>query len=92
MRIVDTFDIDGILVSVFKMDNKISVKFESNGLEQTYKFRDGSPINNPEDVKKWMNEAVISKIKTTFASMALTRTAGFEAWIASENSGFIDIL
>ena len=40
MRIIDEFNADDVKVTVFKMNDKISIKFEYNLLEQIYKFRD----------------------------------------------------
>ena len=75
MRIIGEFDIDQIKVTIFKMNEKLSVKFEYNLLEQTYKFRDGSGINSIDDVKMFCDSGAIARIKNIFEEMAGTRSS-----------------
>lgn len=51
MRILGHIDHHTLKITVFQMDNRLSVKFESGLYEQTYKFRSGMEINNLADVK-----------------------------------------
>jgi hypothetical protein len=74
MRIIDEFNADDVKVTVFKMNDKISIKFEYNLLEQIYKFRDGSGVSSPEMVKKFCTEETISEIKVIFNQMSHTRS------------------
>ena len=74
MRIIDEFNAGDIKVTVFKMNDKISIKFEYNLLEQIYKFRDGSGITSPEMVKKFCNEETILDIKFIFNQMSQNRS------------------
>lgn len=76
MRIIGEFDLDQIKVTVFKMNERISVKYEFNLLEQTYKFRDGSGIQSVEDVKQYSDGEVIQKINHIFSEMANLRMTG----------------
>ncbi|MBL0098656.1 MAG: hypothetical protein IPP49_00200 [Saprospiraceae bacterium] len=73
MRIIGEFDLDQIKVTVFKMNERVSVKFEFNLLEQVYKFRDGSGINTTEDIKKLCTEEFSVNIKQIFSQMADAR-------------------
>jgi hypothetical protein len=50
MRIIGNIDHPELKITIFKNDNRISVKLESGLYEQTYKFRDGEGIENAEDV------------------------------------------
>lgn len=52
MRIIGNIEHPILKISVFKMDNKISVKFESGLYEQIYKFRSGEGVETLEDVEK----------------------------------------
>lgn len=79
MRIIGEFDIDQIKVTIFKMNEKVSVKFEYNLLEQIYKFRDGSGINTLDDVKIFCSIPTITKIKKTFEDMGNTRSASIKS-------------
>ncbi len=74
MRIIDEFNADDIKVTVFKMNDKISIKFEYNLLEQIYKFRDGSGISSPDMVKKFCTKDTITEIKVIFNQMSHTRS------------------
>lgn len=76
MRIIGEFDLDQIKVTVFKMNERISVKYEYNLLEQTYKFRDGSGIQTVEDVRQYSDGEVIKKINHIFSEMANLRMTG----------------
>ena len=51
MRIIGNIDHKDLKITVFKMDNKLSIKFESGLYEQTYKFRSGDQMESFEDVK-----------------------------------------
>lgn len=52
MRIIGNIEHPILKITVFKMENRISVKFESGLYEQTYKFRIGEGIESFEDVEK----------------------------------------
>ncbi len=79
MRIIGEFDIDQIKVTIFKMNEKVSVKFEYNLLEQTYKFRDGSGINTLDDVKIFCATPTIIKVKKIFEEMGNTRSESIQS-------------
>lgn len=55
MRIIGNIEHPILKITVFKMENRISVKFESGLYEQTYKFRSGEGIESFEDVEKVMD-------------------------------------
>jgi len=73
MRIIGEFDIAEIKITVFKMNEKISLKFEKDLLEQTYKFRDGSGLHNLDDARKFCNDSCMLSIRSIFKSMADNR-------------------
>ncbi|AEE53772.1 hypothetical protein [Haliscomenobacter hydrossis] len=52
MRIIGNIEHPILKITVFKMENRISVKFESGLYEQTYKFRHGEGVETLEDVEK----------------------------------------
>lgn len=73
MRVIGEFAVGDIKVSVFKYNERISVKYEKYLLEQVYKFRDGSNIRNVNDVMKF-SETIESKLNVIFDSMNQLRT------------------
>jgi hypothetical protein len=63
MRIIGYLDRPGMVVTVFKNDGKISVKFETNLLEQIFKIREDIYLNDLTEIDKlfdleWSNEIV----------------------------------
>lgn len=73
MRIIGEYDLSGIKITVFKMNERVSVKFEKNLCEQIYKFRDGSGIQNFDDVKKFVDDIYISEIGVIFEKMEMKK-------------------
>ncbi len=77
MRIISEFNLDEIRVTVFKMDDKISIKYEWNLLEQTIKFRDGSTIQSAVDARKF-SEVQMINLKSIFEKMNEIRGNGVQ--------------
>ncbi len=69
MRIIGYLDIPGVKTTVFKMENRISVKFETGLYEQTFKFRTGEGVDSLEDVQKWVTPAFVEQILQGFRQM-----------------------
>ncbi|MBK9150997.1 MAG: hypothetical protein IPM26_08315 [Saprospiraceae bacterium] len=92
MRILAEYDKDGIKVTVFQMNGRLSVKFEDNLLEQTFKFRDGSGIEQPEDVMKMTDESFMQALKSRFEEMNHSRTAALEKLWKETGEEFPEII
>lgn len=93
MRIVGTIDHPTLKITVFKMDEKFSIKFENGLLEQTYKIRAGSEINSFEDIQKMVDAKWISSIMQTLQQMnqsKLEATARF--LVVNDEAEFDDII
>ncbi len=73
MRIIGTIDHPILKITIFQMDNRILVKFESGLYEQTYKFRTGEAVETVADVEKWIDEALLEEIQTSFQQMHAQR-------------------
>jgi len=69
MRIVGTIDHPILKITVFKMDEKFSIKFENGLLEQTYKIRAGSEINSFEDIQKLIDPKWLSEVMQVLQQM-----------------------
>ncbi len=52
MRIIGEIDHPVLKITVFQMNNRLSVKFESGPYEQTYKFRQGEGIDTLDDIRR----------------------------------------
>ena len=62
MRIIGYIEHPVMKITVFKMDNKISVKFENALYEQTYKFRDSEQLNGIEDVQRLVDDTFVAQV------------------------------
>ena len=91
MRIILEFDLEDIKVTVFKMDDKISVKYEWNLLEQTYKFRDGSTIQSANDAKKFSENQILN-LKSIFEKMNEMRWIGINEMINDSHQEWDEII
>lgn len=57
MRIIGNIEHPILKITVFKMENRFSVKFESGLYEQTYKFRSSDAVQRLEDIQKMVDAA-----------------------------------
>jgi hypothetical protein len=89
MRIIGEFDAGQIKVTVFKMNERISLKMETGLMEQTYKFRDGSGIENFADAQRFCSHEFIHKVNDIFTTMALARKEGFDQLHGQSDPGDI---
>ncbi len=69
MRIVGYIDHPQCKITIFKMDSRFAVKFESGLYEQTYKFRVGNAIETVEDVRHFVDPEFVSTVLERFADM-----------------------
>lgn len=69
MRIEGYIEHPNMKITVFQMDGKYAVKFETGLYEQTFKMRSGAGIENLEDVKKWATEEIQNKVLEQFNRM-----------------------
>jgi hypothetical protein len=73
MRVIGYIEHAHLKISVFKMDEKYVVKFESNWCEQVYKFRADEHINGLEAIQQLVDEQFISAVERSFPQMHQTR-------------------
>lgn len=90
MRIIGYIDHDYLKITVFKMDDKISMKFESGMYEQTYKFRSGEGVETMEDAQKFASPAVMAQVEQILGTMHQTRLAGLVSLNPLTEEDFFD--
>lgn len=56
-------------VTVFKMGNKLTVKFEEALLEQTFKFRESEQLQGLNDIKRLIDKDFVQKVEARFEEM-----------------------
>ena len=76
MRIVGYIEHPVLKITIFQMENKLSVKLESGLFEQTYKFRTGEQINTVEDIRKLVDDTFIAAVLEEMARMRSIRSEG----------------
>jgi hypothetical protein len=69
MRIIEEFNHHETKITVFTMNDRISIKFERDRLEIIHKFRDGAPINTAADARAYCDENLLKEIEKVFDSM-----------------------
>ena len=73
MRIIGTIDHPVLKITIFKMDNRISVKFENDSYEQTYKLGMDERFSDPEAIKRWVSPDFLEAIQQIMAQMHKSR-------------------
>lgn len=69
MRITGNIDHPSMKITVFRMDNRTSVKFENPLYEQTYKLGDHEQFATLEGVQKWATPELMEKVAGIFREM-----------------------
>ena len=73
MRIIGYLETPGMKTTVFKMDNRLSVKFETGHYEQTYKFRSGEGVDTLDDAQRLIGESFLQEVARLFREIHKTR-------------------
>lgn len=93
MRIIGDIPHPSLKITVFKMDNRITVKFENAQFEQAYKFNLSDQLRHLEDVKKLVDEKFISSVVDNFKNQLHTRAQAMDRFIEfDEENEFEDIV
>jgi hypothetical protein len=93
MRIIGTIPHPTLKITVFKMEDRISVKFENAGYEQTFKLGSDERLNSLESVQNWVDQALLDEVLVRMGDMHRSRLAADKrAFPAASESEFEDIL
>ena len=93
MRIIGYIEHPVLKITAFKMDNKLSVKFESGLFEQTYKFRESNQLSTFEDIQKLVDEPFIDAVLEELKTMNQIKNKALSRLIAeNEEEGFDEII
>ena len=93
MRIIGYVEHPTLKITVFKMDNKLSVKFENPLYEQTYKFRDSEQLSTLAEVQQLVDEVFINQVLAQLAAMHRTSQAALGRYLpAEEEEDFEEII
>ncbi len=69
MRIIGYIEHPSMKITVFKMDTRLSIKFETGNYEQTYKYRMGDLIQSLEDIKRLVDAPFLASVLQEFERM-----------------------
>lgn len=78
MRILGYLDHPILKITVFKMDTRLSIKFENGTFEQTYKFRVNDHLNSIPELRALVDETFLAKVQARFAAMERDFNAALE--------------
>lgn len=69
MRILASIPHPRLKITVFKMNERLSVKFESGLYEQTYKFRPGGGADSLDELRALIDETFLEEVEQGLAAM-----------------------
>ena len=69
MRIIGEIPHPTYKITVFSMNDKLSIQVEDSLLTQTYRFRDGTGVGSLEDVRLFMNNQFMESVDEAFIKM-----------------------
>lgn len=84
MRIIGYVEHPRLKITVFKMDTRLSVKFETGMLEQTYKFRLQQGLEGLADIQKLVDDTFTAQVEDHFHTMQKVGMAAYERHIPDE--------
>lgn len=88
MRVAGEIDHPFMKITIFKMDNKLSVKFETGLFEQIFKFRTGENLESPEDIKKMVDQEFINQVENQFILMNKSKFDALNRYAPVEEDNF----
>jgi 23S rRNA U2552 (ribose-2'-O)-methylase RlmE/FtsJ len=69
MRIIGALEHPRLKITVFSMDNRLSVKLENGLYEQIYRFRQGEGVDTLEEVSTRMDAQFLEEVEQVFVRM-----------------------
>lgn len=69
MRIIGTIPHPNLKITVFRSDNRVSVKFENEGYEETFKFGLDERLGSMEAVQQWADAALLEGVLARMQQM-----------------------
>ncbi|MEM8523554.1 MAG: hypothetical protein AAGG68_02865 [Bacteroidota bacterium] len=92
MRIIGYIEHPQLKITVFKMNNKLSVKFESGLYEQTYKFRESEDLKNIEQMKHLVDNQLIIQVEQGLAQMHQIKNQALSRYLPPVEDNEFDTL
>ena len=77
MRIIGHIEHPEMKITVFKMDNRVSVKFENALYEQTYKLGTEERLSTLEGVRQCADAGLLAEVAACFRNMHRARMEAY---------------
>ena len=92
MRIIGNINHPKMKITIFKMDNKLSAKFEMGLLEQTYKFREHHNLKSFEDTEKLITDSFMEEVFKNFQMLQKTKLNALDNYLPKIGEEFEEII
>ncbi|MCC6723124.1 MAG: hypothetical protein IT258_01345 [Saprospiraceae bacterium] len=94
MRIIGDIPHPSMKITVFKMDNKLSVKFETGLYEQTFKFRESNELSDFPSMQRLVDEQFMQEVMEDFAKLHQVKNAALGRFLSQgdEQEEFEEII
>jgi len=92
MRIIKELTIEDINVSIFKMEQKYTLKLEWNRMEQTFKLDGRDGVEELDHVLALIDKSFIEKVRIAFKTMASNRNDRLSALQEITEEDFPEII
>lgn len=92
MRIIGHIEHPGLKITVFKMDTRITVKFEDAQFEQSYKFRMSNTLNHVSHVQQLVDEKFIAAVLENFKAQYHTKVQAMERFNTISGEEEFDVI
>lgn len=92
MRIIGYIEHPSLKITVFKMDMKITVKFENAHFEQAFKYRMTNQLSGLPDIKRLVDETFIEDVLRTFKLMNGTKVQAMDRFIVVNPDDEFDVI
>ena len=85
MRIIGYLPHEHFKITVFKDNNRLSIKFESGLYEQTYKFRDRPELQTLDQVQQLVDTTWLNTVGEAFKRMHRTKNEALQRRIPPDD-------
>lgn len=92
MRIIGDLPHPNFKITVFKMDNRLSIKLESGLNEQTFKFRTSNELQSYSDVEKMIDDDFLENVQANFTQMEKTKNGLMHRFYPKMREEFEEII
>lgn len=92
MRIIGEIPHPHLKITVFKLENKFNVAFETPSCIQTFKIKQTSELERFEDIKKLVNDEFISIVNNRFGPMTDQLNHALKAALEDNDQEEFDII